>query len=177
MPEKTMRDAINEALHQAMEQDDSVFVIGEDVAGCNGSAGDVGSVGGVFGVGVVRPREVGKVGGQSAGVPVVGRRLRVVHLDSGPGCAAVGGNLHLTLVEVVLDVVARVEGELSSRAQLQSGSADILADIVGIGAGLVDGGSDVPARRGDGPGRGWDRAMAGSYEERKRAAQARESVS
>jgi len=50
MPEKTMRDAINEALHQAMEQDESVFVIGEDVAGCNGSAGDVGSVGGVFGV-------------------------------------------------------------------------------------------------------------------------------
>jgi pyruvate dehydrogenase E1 component beta subunit len=47
MPEKTMRDAINEALHQAMEQDESVFVIGEDVAGCNGSAGDVGSVGGV----------------------------------------------------------------------------------------------------------------------------------
>jgi hypothetical protein len=39
MPEKTMRDAINEALHQAMEQDESVFVIGEDVAGCNGSAG------------------------------------------------------------------------------------------------------------------------------------------
>ena len=38
MPEKTMRDAINEALHQAMEQDESVFVIGEDVAGCSGSA-------------------------------------------------------------------------------------------------------------------------------------------
>ena len=37
MPEKTMRDAINEALHQAMEQDESVFVIGEDVAGCSGS--------------------------------------------------------------------------------------------------------------------------------------------
>ena len=50
MPEKTMRDAINEALHQAMEQDDSVFVIGEDVGGCSGSAGDVGAVGGVFGV-------------------------------------------------------------------------------------------------------------------------------
>ncbi|GAB5449822.1 MAG: alpha-ketoacid dehydrogenase subunit beta [Halioglobus sp.] len=51
MPEKTMRDAINEALHQAMEADDSVFVIGEDVAGCNGSpSGKVGEVGGVFGV-------------------------------------------------------------------------------------------------------------------------------
>jgi pyruvate dehydrogenase E1 component beta subunit len=45
-----MRDAINEALHQAMAEDDSVFVIGEDVAGCNGSQGEVGSVGGVFGV-------------------------------------------------------------------------------------------------------------------------------
>jgi pyruvate dehydrogenase E1 component beta subunit len=46
-----MRDAINEALHQAMEQDDSVFVIGEDVAGCNGApSGKVGAVGGVFGV-------------------------------------------------------------------------------------------------------------------------------
>ena len=51
MPQKTMRDAINEALHQAMAADDSVFVIGEDVAGCNGSpSGKVGSVGGVFGV-------------------------------------------------------------------------------------------------------------------------------
>jgi pyruvate dehydrogenase E1 component beta subunit len=50
MAEKTMRDAINEALHQAMEEDESVFVIGEDVAGCSGSEGDVGSVGGVFGV-------------------------------------------------------------------------------------------------------------------------------
>ncbi len=51
MPEKTMRDAINEALHQAMAEDDSVFVIGEDVAGCNGApSGKVGAVGGVFGV-------------------------------------------------------------------------------------------------------------------------------
>lgn len=51
MPEKTMRDAINEALHQAMAADDSVFVLGEDVAGCNGSpSGKVGEVGGVFGV-------------------------------------------------------------------------------------------------------------------------------
>ena len=33
-----------------MAEDDSVFVIGEDVAGCNGSQGEVGSVGGVFGV-------------------------------------------------------------------------------------------------------------------------------
>jgi acetoin:2,6-dichlorophenolindophenol oxidoreductase subunit beta len=51
MAEKTMRDAINEALHQAMAADDTVFVIGEDVAGCNGApSGKVGAVGGVFGV-------------------------------------------------------------------------------------------------------------------------------
>ena len=51
MAEKTMRDAINEALHQAMAADESVFVIGEDVAGCNGSpSGKVGEVGGVVGV-------------------------------------------------------------------------------------------------------------------------------
>ncbi|MEM0954932.1 MAG: alpha-ketoacid dehydrogenase subunit beta [Pseudomonadota bacterium] len=50
MAEKTMRDAINEALHQAMAEDESVFVIGEDVAGAMGSDGDPGSVGGVFGV-------------------------------------------------------------------------------------------------------------------------------
>jgi acetoin:2,6-dichlorophenolindophenol oxidoreductase subunit beta len=50
MPIKTMRDAINEALHQAMAADDSVFVIGEDVAGGNGSGGKIGCAGGVFGV-------------------------------------------------------------------------------------------------------------------------------
>ena len=50
MPEKTMRDAINEALHQEMAADDTVFVIGEDVAGGNGSNGTVGCAGGVFGV-------------------------------------------------------------------------------------------------------------------------------
>lgn len=50
MPRKTMRDALNEALHQAMAEDESVFVIGEDVAGAMGSAGEPGSVGGVFGV-------------------------------------------------------------------------------------------------------------------------------
>jgi pyruvate/2-oxoglutarate/acetoin dehydrogenase E1 component len=50
MPQKTMREAINEALHQEMAADDSVFVIGEDVAGGNGSAGTVGCAGGVFGV-------------------------------------------------------------------------------------------------------------------------------
>jgi pyruvate/2-oxoglutarate/acetoin dehydrogenase E1 component len=50
MPKKTMRDAINEALHQAMAADERVFVIGEDVAGGNGSNGRIGCAGGVFGV-------------------------------------------------------------------------------------------------------------------------------
>ncbi len=50
MPKKTMRDAINEALHQAMAADERVFVIGEDVAGGNGSDGRIGCAGGVFGV-------------------------------------------------------------------------------------------------------------------------------
>jgi pyruvate dehydrogenase E1 component beta subunit len=50
MPKKTMRDAINEALHQAMAADERVFVIGEDVAGGNGSNGKIGCAGGVFGV-------------------------------------------------------------------------------------------------------------------------------
>ncbi len=51
MPEKTMRDAINEALHQAMEHDDSVFVIGRRTSRAAAAApGDVGAVGGVFGV-------------------------------------------------------------------------------------------------------------------------------
>ena len=50
MPVKTMREALTEAIHQEMERDETVFCIGEDVAGCNGSEGQVGSVGGVFGV-------------------------------------------------------------------------------------------------------------------------------
>ena len=50
MSVKTMREALTEAIHQEMERDETVFCIGEDVAGCNGSEGVVGSVGGVFGV-------------------------------------------------------------------------------------------------------------------------------
>ena len=50
MPKKSYRTAINEALAQEMERDQSVFVMGEDVAGGTGSNGGEGSVGGVFGV-------------------------------------------------------------------------------------------------------------------------------
>jgi pyruvate/2-oxoglutarate/acetoin dehydrogenase E1 component len=86
MSEKTMRDAINEALHQAMEADDSVFVLGEDVAGCMGSDGTPGSVGGVFGVtsgiydkfGAARcidtPISESAIVGAAAGAALVGMR-------------------------------------------------------------------------------------------------------
>ncbi len=50
MPVKTMRDALNEALHHEFERDDSVFVIGEDVAGGRGGTGELDCVGGIFGV-------------------------------------------------------------------------------------------------------------------------------
>ena len=50
MAEKTMRDAINEALHQAMAADDSVFVIGEDVAS---------EQGGVYGISAGLPAKFG----------------------------------------------------------------------------------------------------------------------
>ncbi|MEO0981287.1 MAG: alpha-ketoacid dehydrogenase subunit beta [Pseudomonadota bacterium] len=50
MPKKSVRTAINEALAQEMERDSNVIVMGEDVAGGQGSSGGPGSVGGVFGV-------------------------------------------------------------------------------------------------------------------------------
>lgn len=48
MPEKSMRDAINECLHQEMERDETVVVIGEDVAGGMGSPAGPEAIGGVF---------------------------------------------------------------------------------------------------------------------------------
>lgn len=53
MSERIMsyRDALNEALHQEMERDASVIVLGEDVAGGAGGTGDqVEAAGGIFGV-------------------------------------------------------------------------------------------------------------------------------
>lgn len=51
MPQKTMRQAINEALHLEMERDPSVIVIGEDVSGgAGGSSGQRDAAGGVFGL-------------------------------------------------------------------------------------------------------------------------------
>ncbi|MEM7728227.1 MAG: alpha-ketoacid dehydrogenase subunit beta [Pseudomonadota bacterium] len=50
MPKKSYRTAINEAISQEMERDDSIVVLGEDVAGGQGASGEAGSVGGVFGV-------------------------------------------------------------------------------------------------------------------------------
>lgn len=46
-----MRDAINQALHQEMERDDRVIVLGEDVSGgAGGSSGQREAAGGIFGV-------------------------------------------------------------------------------------------------------------------------------
>ena len=50
MPMKSVRTAINEAMAQEMERDPNVIVLGEDVAGGQGSSNGPGSVGGVFGV-------------------------------------------------------------------------------------------------------------------------------
>ncbi|MEL6950053.1 MAG: alpha-ketoacid dehydrogenase subunit beta [Pseudomonadota bacterium] len=50
MTKKTYLAAINEALRQEMTRDESVILIGEDVAGGQASSGGPGKVGGVFGV-------------------------------------------------------------------------------------------------------------------------------
>lgn len=50
MPKKTVREAINQALHQEMARDENVIVIGEDVAGGAGSDGQRDAYGGVYGV-------------------------------------------------------------------------------------------------------------------------------
>jgi len=48
---KTFREALNEALHEEMERDATVIVLGEDVAGGAGGTGDtVEAAGGIFGV-------------------------------------------------------------------------------------------------------------------------------
>ena len=51
MPLKSYREAINEALRQEMKRDESVILLGEDIAGGNGGVpGAAGSSGGVLGV-------------------------------------------------------------------------------------------------------------------------------
>ncbi len=51
MPVLTMRDAINQALHQEMERDPRVIVLGEDVSGgAGGSSGQREAAGGIFGL-------------------------------------------------------------------------------------------------------------------------------
>ncbi|MFN3642768.1 MAG: alpha-ketoacid dehydrogenase subunit beta [Gemmobacter sp.] len=51
MPEMTMRDALNQALHEEMARDPRVIVLGEDVSGgAGGTSGTRDAAGGIFGV-------------------------------------------------------------------------------------------------------------------------------
>jgi pyruvate/2-oxoglutarate/acetoin dehydrogenase E1 component len=51
MPVISIREALNQALHEEMERDDKIIIIGEDVAGgAGGTSGELDVVGGVFGV-------------------------------------------------------------------------------------------------------------------------------
>ena len=51
MPVRTFREAINEALRQEMRRDETVIILGEDIAGgAGGVEGTVGSSGGMLGV-------------------------------------------------------------------------------------------------------------------------------
>lgn len=51
MPQLSMRDALNQALHQEMERDERVIVLGEDVSGgAGGTSGQREASGGIFGV-------------------------------------------------------------------------------------------------------------------------------
>src|SRR5438445_6713125 len=50
MPQKSIRQAINEALRQEMRRDPTIIIIGEDVAGGAASEGQRDAYGGVVGV-------------------------------------------------------------------------------------------------------------------------------
>src|SRR5512145_2407712 len=51
MPQKSFRDALNDALHLEMERDGSIIVLGEDVSGgAGGTSGQREASGGIFGV-------------------------------------------------------------------------------------------------------------------------------
>jgi len=50
MTQKTFRQALNEALHEEMSRDETVFMIGEDIAGGTGGDGEEDAWGGVMGV-------------------------------------------------------------------------------------------------------------------------------
>lgn len=57
----SFRDAINQALHEEMERDPRVIILGEDVAGGAGGSGDpVEAAGGIFGVSAGLARKFGR---------------------------------------------------------------------------------------------------------------------
>ena len=69
MPQKSIRQALNEALAQEMRRDPSVVVIGEDVAGGAGSQGQRDAYGGVLGVTKGLFEEFGEAGSSTRRSP------------------------------------------------------------------------------------------------------------
>ncbi len=86
MTVKSMRDALNETLHQEMSRDPKIIILGEDVAGGAGGTGIEEAAGGIFGVSAGLYRAFGKervidtpisesaIIGAAAGAALVGYR-------------------------------------------------------------------------------------------------------
>ena len=77
MPVKSYREAINEAIAQEMRSDETVIVIGEDVAGGAGCEGDAGLLAEAFGIagGGAGEDDEGDGGGEDEGDVFVGEEV------------------------------------------------------------------------------------------------------